>query len=171
MTFQEFFDLLAENPVYILAFFILIPLTAILAGWMGKGEGHLTPWKQLYSTLIYLICVPGIFAVTLSIYLFVFERRSILLTDIYTQILPVLSMVITLMVIRKNVNLDLIPGFDKISGLITIITATLVLMWLVDRTRVWVISFLPFWQAILIFAALLLVVKWGWGKLFSKATS
>jgi hypothetical protein len=168
MTLQEFFDLLAQNPIWILAFFLLIPFTALLAGWMGKDEGHLTPWKHLYSVLIYLVCVPGIFAVTLSVYLFVFERRSILQTDIYTQILPVLSMVITLLIIRKNVDLKWIPGFDKISGLITIITATLVLMWFVDRTHVWVISFLPFWQAILIFAALLLVVKWGWGKLFAK---
>lgn len=169
MTLQEFFDLLASNPAWILAFFILIPFTAALAGWMGKGEGYLSPWKHLYSALIYLICVPGIFAVTLSIYLFIFERRSILQTDIYTQIFPVLSMIITLLIIRRNVDLKFIPGFDKISGLIMIITATLVLMWLVDRTRVWVISFLPVWQAILIFAGLLILVKWGWGRVFSRA--
>ncbi len=168
MTLQEFFNLLSENPVWILAYFILIPFTALLAGMLGKGEGHLDPWKYLYSTLIYLICVPGIFAITLSVYVFIFERRSIFETDIYTQILPVLSMVATLLLIRRNVSLDLIPGFDKITGLIMMIAATFTFMWVLDKTRIWIVSFLPFWQGILIFAGLLLVIRWGWARMAKK---
>ena len=75
----------------------------------------------------------------------------------------------TLLLIRRNVDLKDVPGFEKISGLILVITATLALMWFIDRTHIWVISFLPFWQAMLIFIGLLLAVKWGWGKIFSKA--
>ncbi|MEK7254979.1 MAG: hypothetical protein AAB316_09560 [Bacteroidota bacterium] len=168
MTLRDFFALLAENPVLILAFFILIPFTAWLAGFMGKGEGHLAPWKYLYSTLIYLACVPGIFAVTLSIYVFVFERRSIYDTDIYTQILPVVSMVVTLLLIRKNVDLDLVPGFDKITGLIMMIAAIFAFMWVLDKTHILVISYLPFWQGILIFIGLLLVIRWGWSRITSR---
>ena len=70
MTLQEFFRLLGENPSYVLMYFGLIPITALLAGILGKGEGEISPWKYLYSTLIYLVCVPGIFALTLNIYLF-----------------------------------------------------------------------------------------------------
>jgi hypothetical protein len=112
--------------------------------------------------------VPGIFAVTLSVYVFVFERRSIFQTDIYTQILPVLSMIGTLLLIRRNVDLDLIPGFDKITGLIMMITATFALMWVLDKTHIWVVSFLPFWQGILIFIGLLLVIRWGWSRMAKK---
>ena len=168
MTLQEFFNLLSENPIWILAYFILIPFTAMLAGIIGKGEGHLDPWRHLYATLIYLVCVPGIFAVTLSVYVFIFERRSIFETDIYTQILPILSMVATLLLIRRNVSLDLIPGFDKITGLIMMIAATFAFMWVLDKTHIWVVSFLPFWQGILIFIGLLLVIRWGWGKMAKK---
>jgi hypothetical protein len=168
MTLQEFFNLLAEHPAWIIAYFLLIPFTALLAGILGKGEGHLDPWKYLYSALIYLVCVPGIFAVTLSVYVFVFERRSIFQTDIYTQILPVLSMIGTLLLIRRNVDLDLIPGFDKITGLIMMITATFALMWVLDKTHIWVVSFLPFWQGILIFIGLLLVIRWGWSRMAKK---
>ena len=74
MTLKELFDLMAQNPVYLLFFFIVIPMTALLSGFFGKNEGHLSPWKYLYSTLIYLICVPGIFSVSLSIYMFLFEK-------------------------------------------------------------------------------------------------
>ena len=168
MTLQDFFNLLSENPVWLLAYFTLIPFTALLAGILGKGEGHLSPWTILYSTLIYLVCIPGVFAVTLSIYLFLFERRSIMETDMFTQIIPILSMVVTLLLIRRNVSLDLIPGFDKITGFIFMILAVFAFFWVLDKTRIFIVSFLPFWQGILIFIGLFLVMKWGWGRMTSK---
>ena len=100
MTLLDFFKLLGENPSYMLGYFGLIPLTALLAGLLGSGEGHISPWKYLYSALVYLVCIPGIFAFTLNIYLFLFERsqRSILGSDIFSQILPVISMILTLFI-------------------------------------------------------------------------
>ena len=127
MTLQEFFDLLAESPILILSYFLLIPITAAVAGFMGKGEGHLSPWKYLYSSLVYLVCVPGILAISLNIYVFLFENQSIFKSDIFTQILPIFAMVVTLLIIRKNVPLDRIPGFEKLSGLFMLIFAVLFL--------------------------------------------
>lgn len=164
MTLQDFFTLLSENPFWVLSYFLLIPFTALLAGILGKGEGHLEPWTYLYSTLIYLVCIPGIFAVTLSVYFFIFEKRSIMQTDMFTQVLPIFSMILTLYLIRRNVDLNQIPGFDKITGLITMIFGLLCVFWVLDRTRIWVVSFLPFWQGILIFVGLLLTVRWGGKK-------
>lgn len=168
MTLNQLFDVLAANPIYIILYCVFIPLIAVLAGFMGKNEGHLSPWKYLYSVLIYLACIPGIFAVTLSIYIFLFERRSILDTDVYTQILPLLSMILTLIVIRRNVDLDEIPGFEKISGLVMVILAALAIMWIVDRTRLIVFSFLPFSYALGIFAVLLIILRIGWKRLFTR---
>ena len=163
MTLREFFELLANNPSLIIGFFLLIPVTAVIAGFMGKNEGHISPWKYLYSTLIYLVTVPGIFAITLNIYLFLFESQSIFETDIYTQVLPIVSMAATLLVIKNNVNLEMIPGFEKLSGLLMLIFCLLGLMWVIDRTRIFigVFSFMPFWVVILIFAGLLLFARTG----------
>jgi hypothetical protein len=164
MTLQELFYFLGKNPIYILSYFGIIPLTALLAGFMGKDEGHLSPWKFLYSALIYLVCIPGIFALTLNIYLFLFERRSVLDSDIFSQILPIFSMIATLLIIKRNVSFDYIPGFDKLSGLVIMITATLTFMWFLDRTRIYVFTYLPFWQVILIFIGLFLIIRWGWSQ-------
>lgn len=168
MTLQEFFNLLGQNPQLILAFFGLIPFTAFVAGILGKGEGHIAPWSYLYSTLIYLIAIPGIFAITLNIYLFIFERRSIMNTDLYTQILPILSMVVTLLLIKKNVDLDRIPGFGKLSGLIMVILSVFAILWVIEKTRIYAITFIPFQYFILLFAGLLLVVRLGWTRLFNN---
>ncbi len=168
MTLQEFFNELSRHPIWILAYFTLIPIAALLTGSVSKAEGHLDPWKRIYSILIYLASVPGVFAVTLTVYIFIFERRSILQTDIYTEILPIASMVVTLLLIRRNVNLDLIPGFDKLTGLITMIAAVFIFLWVLEKTRIWIVSFLPFWQGILIFIGLLMAVRWGWRRMARK---
>lgn len=164
MTLQDFFRLLGENPSYVLAFFALIPMTALLANFMGKGEGNMPPWTFLYAILIYLVCIPGIFAFTLSIYQFLFDRRSVMETDILSQILPVFSMAATLLIIRQNVSFDTIPGFGKLSGLVMMIVATFAFMWFLDRTHIYVFTSLPFWQVILIFIGLFLVIRFGWSQ-------
>jgi hypothetical protein len=140
---------------------IAVPLTAFLALLFGKGEGHLSPWKYLYSFLVYLTCIPGIFAITLSVYLFLFERRSIMETNIYTQILPVISMVLTLILIRRNVSLDDVPGFGKLSGLIMIITAVVVLFWILDRMRIFAITFVPFIWIVVLFLLIIVIAIAG----------
>lgn len=165
MTLQEAFERVSEQPAYAIFYFTLIPFTALLAGWLEREEGHLPPWKYLYSALLYAVSIPGIFAITLNIYLFLFERRSIMDTNLYTQVLPFLSMVATILIIKKNVDLDLIPGFDKLSGLVMMISAALAIMWFVDRTRIIVFSYLPFHFVILIFLGLLLLIRIGWSRL------
>lgn len=171
MTLKQFFELLAENPALILGYFLMIPITALIAGFMGKGEGHLAPWKYLYSVLLYLVCIPGIFAITLNIYLFLFEKQSIFNSDIYTQIVPIFSMVVTLLIARNNVVLERVPGFGKMSGLFMLIFSVLVIMWIVDRTRIFVVAFthMPFYYVGLIFVGLLLLFRFGLGKIFGPS--
>jgi hypothetical protein len=165
MTLGELFQRVSENPVNVVFYFTVIPFAAALAAWLGKGEGHLSPWKYLYSALIYMVCVPGIFAVTLSVYLFLFERRSIFDTNIYTQLLPVLSMIVTLLLIRKNVDFDAIPGFGRISSLVTIVLATILIMWFVDRTHIVVFSYLRIEYVLLIFVGLFLLIRTAWSRM------
>lgn len=172
MTLRELFNLLddPQNGAMVLSFFILVPIACLLLGFIAKNEGHLTPWKYIYAGIIYLICIPGIFAVTLDVYLFLFEKQSIMDTNIYTQILPILSMVISLLIIKSNVDLDWIPGFNKLNGLLFILGATLSFMWIIDRTRIWVISYLRFEYVLLIFILLLLIIRMGWYRMMgSKA--
>ena len=167
MTLREFFELLAANPVYLLAFFIIIPLIALWAGWISKDEGHEPPWNYLYAILIYLICIPGVFAITLNVYLFLFERKPVMETDIYTQILPIISMVATLLIIRRCVELRRIPGFGRLSGLVIMLTALFSIMWLLEKTRIYVISFMPFSTFLIFLGIILIALIFGWNR-FAK---
>jgi len=165
MTLGQFFEALTANPGIILFYFIAVPLTAFLAFIFGRKEGARTPWKELYSVLVYLTCVPGIFSITLNIYLFLFERQSIMAANIYTQILPILSMVLTLWLIRKNVSFDEIPGFGKLGGLIMILSGLIILLWILEKTHIIAVTIIPFHFFIILFIVLLVVIRLGWKRL------
>lgn len=168
MTLGDFFIALSDNPSVICFLFVAVPLTAFLAFIFGKNEGAKSPWKHLYTILVYLTCIPGIFAVTLNVYLFLFERQPILDSNIFTQILPILSMIITLWLVRKNVSFDDIPGFDKIGGLIMILAALIVFMWILEKTHILAITVVPFSSFLILFIVLLVVIRFGWKKVFNK---
>ena len=165
MTLFELFELCADNPSLILGYFLLIPFTAFLALILGRHEGHLSPWKYLYSILVYLVSIPGLFAVILNIYLFLFERRPILETDVYSQILPIFSMVGTLLLIKANVDLDKIPGFDKLTAFLMIVSMVMGIMWILDKTHIIAFTYIPFYYVILILIALIAMIRIGWKKM------
>lgn len=167
MTLQQLFDHIGGYSAYLILFFLLIPVTALLAGLLGKGEGLLSPWKYLYAVLIYLVSVPGIFAVALNLYFFLFQRRDILQTDLYIQVLPIIIMLVTILIIRNNVSLSLVPGFGRISGLWFMLFATMFLMWLLEKINIMVFSFLPFSYLLLVFAVLFALIYLGWRR-FSR---
>lgn len=165
MTLQQLFQHIGENPNFILFYFLIIPIAAIIAGILGKGEGHFSPWKYLYASLIFMVSIPGIFAVALNAYFFLFQRGDIMQTDIYIQVLPIIVMLVTIFVIRRNVDLSLIPGFDKISGLWFFLFATMFLMWMLEKVHFVVFSYLPFQYLLGIFAILFTLIYFGWKKI------
>jgi len=167
MTLGDFLNALSNNPSIVCFLFGAVPLTALLASIFGKNEGAKTPWKELYSVLIYLTCIPGIFAVSLNVYLFLFERQSIMQTNVFTQILPILSMILTLWLVRRNVRFEQIPGFDKLGGLIMILAALIAFMWILEKTRIFAITFIPFSYFIILFIVLLIIIRVGWKRMYS----
>ena len=55
MTLGEFLNALSENPSILCFLFVAVPLTALLASIFGRKEGAKSPWKQLYTILVYLL--------------------------------------------------------------------------------------------------------------------
>lgn len=164
MTLKELFTYIGQNPNFILFYFLIIPVTALLCGILGRGEGHLSPWKYLYAFLIYFVSIPGIFAVALNIYFFLFQRGDVMQTDVFMQILPIVVLLLTIWLIRRNVDLNLIPGFKTLAGLWLMMFASMTLMFLLDRTHIIVFSYLPFQYLLLIFAVLFGVIYFGWRR-------
>lgn len=168
MTLRELFDYLSANPLMVAAYFLLLLVTAVLAGIMGRGEGHLSPWKYLYSAIVYLVCIPGIFAAALAVYLFLFEQGgSIYNVNLLTQVLPVVAMLIILGVVRRNVEFGYIPGFERLTGLMMTIFTIYLLMYILNRLHLVAWVYMPVQWLLLIVVGLLLLVRFGLKRLTS----
>lgn len=166
MTLGEFLYMLAKSPEVMLFYFIALPLTAFLLGIFGRGEGHLSPWKYVYSGVVYMAAVPGIFTVILNLYLFLFERQSIYDAQLYTQVFPIICAILSLYLVRRNVDFGDIPGFGKISGLMWMLLVVIALMWVMEKTHLIAITILPFQWILLFFVCMLIVFRLGWRRVF-----
>jgi len=168
MTIQQFLNHISSDPFYWMLYLALLPFTALLFLLLAKNEGTKSPWKYAYSVLIYLSCIPGIFAFVFLAYRFIFENQQILNIDIYTQLLPIFSMALTIFLVRRNVDLTGIPGFGKLSGLLMMIFATFGIMWFINKTRLLAITFIPIQYILIIFVVLFILIKVGFDKIIVK---
>jgi hypothetical protein len=167
MTLRDVFSAVSGQPALLFLLLSAVPTGAFLVNlWSGETAEKIIKWKYVYAVLIYLACILGIFAVTLNIYLFLFERQSIWDMNLAIQVLPILTMVGTLLLIRRKIPFDYVPGFGKLSGFLTLMAAVMGILWFIDRTRIYAITYIPFIYIVIGFVALLLIIRFAWSRIF-----
>jgi hypothetical protein len=171
MTIQELVNFLGTYPKILLLFFILLPVFTFSYGkTFAKEKGIQSPHKYVYSSLVYLTCVPGIFAAIITIYSLFFIHTNLLQVNLLVYFVPIISMVVTLVLIRQNIKLDQIPGYYRLTGLMALLAATFIFALILIKTRIW----LFFGGSILAFLIMVIVVfsllKWGSNALFRNKT-
>lgn len=173
MTLEELFQYTANHPTSILIFFLMIPISSFIIGaFTDEDERYESPWQYIYSTLIYLACIPGILALTLCFYHLLFDRRSFLDLNVLTYFVPIVAMIGTIFVIKQDVDLDEIPGFNRIPGLAIMIAVTFLIILLIQKTRIWLVfSGGSGFNLLLIFIGLFLLFRWGWGRFIETQPS
>ncbi len=168
MTLDELATLAAQPPwnLALAALWILLPILArflpLAHGRGGEGRG---PWPYVYSALIYAASVPGLLAGTVTAYMLLFSRQNLMQVDVFVYALPFISMVVTLTFLRNRIDLDAIPGFDRLSGLIVVIASTFMLVLAIQKTRIWFIFRGSIWTLLILVAGLFALLRWGGARL------
>ncbi len=165
MTLAEAFQYASDNPAYIVFYFSILPFAALLAGWMEREEGHLPPWNYLYSSIVFMVAIPAILAMGLGVYKWLFERRSIMDTNVLLQVLPIASMLLTFFIIKRQVKIDALPGFHRLGGLVMMISAAMAIMWFIDKVRIIVFSYMPIQYLFIFLLVLLVLIRLGWKRM------
>ncbi|MEL6820449.1 MAG: hypothetical protein AAFP70_01710 [Calditrichota bacterium] len=167
MTIEELIQQIGSNPTIILCVLIAVPLIAFLYGRLVSAANRLeSPHKYAYSSLIYLACIPGGFAAVLTAYSLFFLQSNLLQVNPLVYFLPIISMAITIAIIRRDVVMDAIPGFDRLYGLLAIIGVSFFLSFLLIRTRVWFFLGGSFKALLIIAIGSFLLLRWGSSKVF-----
>jgi hypothetical protein len=169
MSTREFIELAGHHWLVLLAIFLAPPLAAWLCGWVhGRSGGGNAPWKYCYSVLVYLTCVPGTFAAVITAYTFFFTRENLLDVNPLVYFLPIVSMVATLVLIHKNVTFDLVPGFDRLEGLMVMIACSFALALAIQKTNIWIVFGGSIVGLFLLAAGVFALLKWGTYMLFRR---
>lgn len=166
MTLRDLFLLAENDPKWIIAYLVILPLMSFLLYVFVKDSNKAYRIKWLFSIICFMVVLPGIFSLTFNIYLFLFERQSIWDLNLISQILPIASMLISLYFIKRTLAFDYIPGFEKLTCVSALLFGMMALLWVVDKTHIFAFSMIPFSIIIIGFVALILFVKYGITKLF-----
>jgi hypothetical protein len=133
-----------------------------------RGQGGRAPWKYIYSILVYLACVPGLFAGVLTAYTLFFTRENLLDASLVVYVAPIVSMIVTLILIRKNVEFDQVPGFDRISGLMVMIACSFGVALAIEKMRIFVFFGGSIGKLFLLAAGIFALLRWGVSRLFRR---
>lgn len=169
MTARELIHWAGQHPVLLLLAFVASPVLAWLIGQMhGREQGRLPPWKFFYSFLVYLVCVPGMFACVITAYTLFFSGENLLDANLFVYFLPIASMTATLVLIRKSVSFDDVPGFDRLSGLMVMVGCSFALALAIEKTRIFVFFGGSIEKLFLLAAGVFALLKWGSYMLFRQ---
>ncbi|GAB3974916.1 hypothetical protein GCM10028806_31540 [Spirosoma terrae] len=167
MTLRDIFEAASHQPMLLFLVLMSVPVLAFLVNlWSGETAEDIWKWRYVYAVLVYMACIPGIFAITLTVYLFLFERQSIWDIHLVIQVLPILTMGFTLALIRRKIPFNYIPAFGKLSSALTLIAAVIGILWIIDRTRLVAITYIPFTYILGAFVVLLLLIRFAWSRIF-----
>jgi hypothetical protein len=169
MTLRDLIQMANGHLLALLIFFVLPPVIAWLCGLIhGRGNGANAPWKYIYSVLIYLVCIPGLFSSVLTGYGLFFQKENMLDVNLAVYLLPIVSMVVTLILIHKIVNFENVPGFDRISGLMVMIGCSFLIALAIEKTRIWIFFGGSIAMLFALAAGIFALLKWGTYMLFRR---
>jgi hypothetical protein len=140
-------------------------LAWVLGRCHGPYHGESAPWAYLYSALIYLVCVPGLFGGVLTGYTLFFIRRNLLQVNLFVYFGPVASMLATLLVIRKQVDWNRLPGIDRIQALMVLIALSFIIALALYKARVWLFFGGSIANLMVIAVVCFALLKWAANKL------
>jgi hypothetical protein len=162
VTARDLLELLGQKPLALAGLFVVLPAAVLLTSALhGPKGGVRPPWSYVYAVLVYLACIPGIGAAVVTAYTLFFTRDNLLDKDLLVYVAPIVSMAVTLVLIRKRVAFDEIPGFEKLSGLMTLIAVTFVILLVVRKTFIGVVVGASLVSLLALGAILFGLLKWG----------
>ena len=169
MTTRDLIHQADQHPVALAAALAVPPVVACVVGRLhDRGRGGAGLWKYLYGVIVYLACVPGMFAGVLTAYTLFFSRENLLDTNLLVYFLPIVSLIVTLVLIRKNVAFDEVPGFDRLSGLMVMVGCSFAIALAIQKTSIWIVFGGSIERLFILAAAIFGLLKWGAYMLFRR---
>jgi len=166
MTTRELLTWIGESSWLVPVYCIGTPLLAWLCRFAHpRGGGGRGPWRFVYAALVYLACVPGVFAAVITAYSLLFVRENLLDVNPLIYFGPIAGMIATLVVIGQVVETRRLPGVDRLSAFITLLAVSFFAIFFVSRLFVGLLFFANIWHLLIIALVVFVVLKVATGGL------
>ncbi len=165
MTLQDIINWFGSNPMIILSYFAVIIVLSLIGLLLVSRRNFKSPVNYFYGVLVYAVTIPGLLSLILILYSFFFLKTNLLQLDFIAYFVPLISMIITLVIINKTVPMSRIPGFEKLSGLFVIIMITFFVTYILQKMFFGVFFIGKFEYLIALFLGVLLILRIAWRKI------
>lgn len=163
MTVEGLITAVAQDKIALIFLFLLLPCAALMLNKLTSLRGMVPPYTYIYSVTIYITCICGILSICIWIYTATFQMKSLLDLNFFIYYLPIVSMVATLVLIKKQIKLSELPWYGEFYELVILLSiafgATLIIM-----ERQW-LQFGNAWYVLLFSGLIFGVLKTGWERL------
>jgi hypothetical protein len=165
-TLDELLRFIEGYPWPILGYFATPPLLALLL-WLAapRERRDQPPLTYLYSLLVYLVCIPGVFSALLLGYAVFFLQQNVLELSALIYFLPPAAMLLTLAVIGNSLPFNEIPGVNGILGLITLLAISFGGVLFIYKTHLFIGFFGSIETLMALALGLFVLFKWGLKKM------
>lgn len=165
MTLQDLLFEIDTHPWPVLAYFIGLPLLAWLGGRLhSPGWAYASPVRWLYTLVLYGTSVPGIIAaVALADTV---AHGSLMQAGVFSVLLPLISMLATFGIVRRQADPDHVPGFRRMTAFMLLLVLTAAGVFLLMRTRIWIFFGGGIGTLLAAMAVLFLLLKWTFDRAF-----
>ena len=102
------------------------------------------------------------------VYALLFSGDNLLDLNAATYVAPIAAMVLTLGVMRRNVSFDEVPGFKRLTGLMTMVGVTFAILLVLRSLRVWLFFSASLGWFFVLAAAMCVLLMWGSRALFGR---
>jgi len=164
MSVQDFIEWISKYPFWVSTYFVLIPGIPVFIGMLqekGEYRGEKPPWRHVYAALIYLTTFPGVCAAVLTAYSIFFTRKNLLEVNALVYLLPIASMILTYHLIGQRARFSRLPGFDRLSGLLTLTALTFLILLVLYKLRIIVGFFANIFVLVFLAALIFMAMKWA----------
>jgi hypothetical protein len=162
MTIDELIKSITQDTVAVFFFFLIIPIFAFLVGMGAKQQGNQSPYSYLFSTIIYLVTVPGVLSLTFWVYSMLYGQQSLIELPFTIYYMPLISMGLTFFLVSRHANIRRLPWFGALYELM--IMMAVVFGFILLFMHLGILPLRHVWQVILVFIALFILLKLGWER-------
>ena len=168
MTINELTQWLEQYERALALWFMALPCLTYVGGAAIKAFSPVL-MRYLLGAAIYLAVIPGICMTLVLLYMVLFVCLNLLQEmRLVLHLLPVVSMLGTLWAASRLEAFAVIPGFDRLQGLMLLVGLGFAALLLIHKTFVGIHFFARFEYLLLLFVGFLVLWRLGLVRVFRK---